>query len=122
VKTLDDFERLSGIGGAVGSGIFQGANALEEDEFAVIFFDVFRDGGHLFIEIGGGVERFEALHCDAAGDDGQRWRDFTGAGAEELRGERAAGDEACCVYADGGLFLRACGWDGAEARYGERES
>ena len=69
VKALDDFERLSGIGGTVGSGIFQGANALEEDEFAVIFFHVFRDRSHLFIEIGGGVERFEALDRDAACND-----------------------------------------------------
>jgi hypothetical protein len=69
VKALDDFEGLSGIGGAIGSGIFQGAHAFEEDEFAVIFFDIFCDGGHLFFEVGGGVERFEALDGDAASDD-----------------------------------------------------
>jgi len=69
VKALDDFERLRGVGGAVGWRIFQGANAFEEDEFAVIFFDVFRDGGHLFIEVGGSVERFEALDRDAACND-----------------------------------------------------
>ena len=69
VKPLDDFERLRGIGGAVGWRIFQGANAFEKNEFAMIFFDVFRDGVHLFFEIGGCVERFEALHRDAASDD-----------------------------------------------------
>ena len=113
VKALDDLQGLGGIGRAVGWRIFHGANAFEEDEFAVIFFDVFCDGGHLFIEVGGGVERFEALDRDAASDDRERGRDCAGAGAGELRGDRAAGDEACGGCSDG-LFLRAGGWGGAE--------
>lgn len=52
VEALDDFEGLCGIGGTVGWRIFQGADAFEQDEFAVIFFDIFRDGSHLFIEVG----------------------------------------------------------------------